>query len=191
MEGAAEGERDAAAFLPAIRFTPADLTANRRGELTVDQQLRLEGIAGARTRWANTTTKWTVAGLVALFGVGLVIELRNGAPAFAFLTFTGLAAFFAVAVVMGNRSTRGLRNRRLSMADGVAELAVESRQFSVRGGRYTAYELQLRGGTGRRVFPFNDQASLDEMPAGQWLRLYFLETTPFPVVLSYEVVPRT
>ena len=84
-----------AAFLPPIRFTEADLVANRRGELTVDQQIQLEGVAGARTRWANSTTTWSVVGLVALFGVGLVIELRNGAPAVALLSFAGIVVFFA------------------------------------------------------------------------------------------------
>ena len=190
MEGAGEGQRDAHAFLPPIRFTEADLIANRRGELTVDQQIHLDGVAGARTRWANNTTKWTVAGLVVLFGVGLGIEVRNGVPVFALVSFAAVAAFLAAGIYASNRSIRGLPNKRLSWAEGVAEHVVESRQFSVRGGRYIAYELQLRGGTGRKVFPFSDQASLDELPADEWLRVYFLANPPYPMILSYEVVPR-
>jgi hypothetical protein len=188
MEGAEEGERDAQAFLPPIRFTPADLTANRRGELTVDQQIRLEDLAQRRTRWSNTTTKWMVLGLVVLFGVGLAMEAGNGAPVFAFVSFAGVAAFLAVGVVVSNRSTRGLRNRQVLLAEGLAKHVVETRPFDVHGAKYVAYELQLEGGTGRRVFPFNDQASLDEVPAGQWLRVYFLDNTPYPNILSYEVV---
>ena len=89
-----------------------------------------------------------------------------------------------------NRGTRGLPNRRLSFAEGVAEAVVEERTWSVHGGKYLAYELKLEGGTGRTTFPFNDQASLEEIPAGRWLRVYFLENQPYPMILSYETVPR-
>jgi hypothetical protein len=187
------GEEQApySAYLPAIRFTPADVAANRRGELTVDQQIRLDGIAVGRTRGAASTAKWGGLMIAVLLGAGLVIELANGGSVVGpVVAMAGMGAFFAAAIAFTYRSSSGLRNRRLSLAEGVGEAVVEQRPWTSRTNRlYTAYELQLRGGRGRRAFPFNDQASLDEVPTGQWLRVYFLENTPYPIVLSYEVVP--
>jgi hypothetical protein len=191
VEGAGEAEHEPGwPHLPAIRFTAADVGANRRGELSVDQQIRLDEIAGGRTRWATWMTKWTVGGLVVLLGVGLANELRKGdVPPFALLSFGTVVLFLAGAVVVSYRTSRGLPDRRVLTTEGLAQHVVERRRYSVHGGWYTAYELHLPSGTRRRTFPFNDQASLDAVPAGQWLRVNYLELKPYPMILSYEVVP--
>jgi hypothetical protein len=178
------------AYLPPIQFTEADLVANRRGELTVDQQLRLGEVAGLRTRVASSNASWGVVMVVVLFGAGVAIEWDSGAPIGAWLTFGALLVAFLVTVTLVRRSSSGLANRQLSFAEGVATPVVEQRPWGAKGRRYTVHELQLQGGSGRRAFPFADQASLDEVPAGQWLRVYFLENPPYPMILSYEVVPR-
>jgi hypothetical protein len=176
-------------YLPAIRFTPADLVANRRGELTVDQQIRLGEIAVGRTRGAAQTAKWGALMVAALLGVGVIIEIRKGeAPIGAYLVVAGLGLFFAAAIAVGYRQGRGLKNWNVSTAEGLADAVIEERPWTNRaaGITYTAYELVVQGGAGRWVFPFNDQASLDAVPTRRWLRVYFLANQPFSIILSYE-----
>jgi hypothetical protein len=185
VEGEGEEQPDSV-YLPAIRFTPADLVANRRGELTVDQQIRLGEIAVGRTRGAAQTAKWGALMIAALLGVGVVIEARKGeAPIGAYLVVAGLGLFFAAAIAVTYRGSRGLKNWNVSTAEGQAEAVVEERAIG-QGGRYTAYELQVRGGRHRWAFTFADQASLDAVPTGGWLRVYFLANQPFSIILSYE-----
>ena len=181
-------EQPDSVYLPAIRFTDADLISNRRGELTVDQQIRLGEIAAGRTRGAAQGAKWAVVMVAAIVGVGLVIEIRKGeAPVGAYLAVGGLCLFFAAAIAIGYREGRGLRNWQVSTAEGLAVPVVEQRP--AQGARYTAHELHVEGGRHRWVFTMNDQASLDAVPLGQWVRVYFLANQPFSIILSYEVVP--
>jgi hypothetical protein len=181
------------AYVPDLRFTEADLAANRRGVLTASQEAVVAGLEAERRRGARMTLRWTLAVVAVLLVAGAVVELARGTSVGGLvvgllIAGAGLGVVLLVAALSPRVLSRDLWARRIGVAEGEADPLVEE-AWAKHVGRYQRYELRLRDGSGRSLFRLGNQRSIDQFTPGRRYRVYYLEDRPFPVLLSFEEAP--
>ncbi len=179
-------------YLPNVAYSEADLEANRQGMLTPDQFQIVEAVYQARQRGANQTYKLFAIWIPLLLIVGMVIEYnQSGKSPGAFLPgalpmmlviggFMALLVF--VAWLFGTINARDARDKRISVAEGKAQ--VLEKEAHSRGSSSMRYELRLNG----RLFRFANHASIAHFEDGKSYRVYYIKYYPFPLMLSAEMV---
>lgn len=183
--------------MPEVSFTAADVAENRQGRLTPRQVERLRLANEARRHDAYKVTVWFLGFFVVLLVVGGLIEFnRQPANIDQFLArqgpifiFVGLAmlGMLGVSLVAGYALVANLRNYRISVAEGVADVLVQ--HAYARGMSYTRYELRLRRGRGViKLFRLGNERYLTNLERGARYRVYYVAVSQLPIILSAEKI---
>jgi hypothetical protein len=181
-----------------LKFTDADLKANREGHLSDAQQKRLD----ADVDMIQRHSKYMLWGYGLMFGVIALIALINGvreassaninqlissSDATGFVVMIGLFVFMAA--IMGGSywwSMCGLTHSKIRIIEGTAD--VISTYTTVKGMRVPLNRLRIhRGWFSRFTFHFQDAESLRYFKNGRRYRVYYLPYA-MPQALSAEEI---
>jgi hypothetical protein len=180
-----------------LKFTPEDLEANRRGELTDAQQKRLDEQIDMLQRHNKWMIRFFGAMFLVMMGIGMVMTFNeaglDGNPALTNSDLTGLGVMvvlliFMFAVVIGGTwwGMRGLTHGAVRSVEGTAK--VISTYTTVRGMRVPMHRLKLRRNLFRTfTIYFQDAGSLKHFKHGTRYRLYYL-AYGMPYALSAEEI---
>ncbi len=156
----------------------------------------VEAAYAAREVGARQTSRAFVIWIPLLMLVGLVVEHgRQGKSLAEFLPsvlpmIAVIAGFLAVLVGIAwgfsQWNSRDARNKRISTAEGVAQVVVKP--DNTRYARYMRYQVKLRRGLFRTTFRFANAESIANFAAGERYRVYYIKYYPFPLVLSAEII---
>lgn len=119
-------------YIPDVSFTPEDAASNRQGKLTPSQEEMLTLANMTRRRDARKVTIGFLLFFAGLLVIGAIIEYARQpvsldqfvvrqAPIFG-LMVVGMLVLLGVAFVGGYLVGGNLRNRRISVAEGAAQL---------------------------------------------------------------------
>jgi hypothetical protein len=184
-------------FMPDLTFTAEDVAANRQGMLTRQQEQTVDNAYQWRRQGRGKTLRFFMWWIPGILIVGFVIEalqstkpfgefLSNQLPTIAFVVAL-LIFLFSLIAGLDYWLSRDIRQRRISMAEGIAQTA--EREMSSRGFSYIEYQLRLKNGFGRgKYFRFANAASLAHFESGKSYRVYYVKFYPFPIVLSFETL---
>ena len=164
-----EGSDLQAILAEVFEFSPADILANRTGEISAAQKARI-----TKTHYANSRAAWELFFII--FGLGLLgfsaeMIRRGNMGVKALLTYFGVTAFFGLIVwafifYYRHQMKRTLREGRAQLVEGTIQLITErgektqSRYFCVDNHRFRIDEykhfvaLQQSGVTGRKVIAY-------------------------------------
>ena len=183
--------------MPTFSYTDADVEANRQGYLTQDQFEIVEMVYQARERGARQTYKLFAIWIPLLIIVGIVIEYtRSGKSLGEFLPNAlpivivvggGMGLLVLASAVFSSINARDARDKRISVAEGVAQVIEKS--ANSRYTRSMRYELVLsRGAFKKQLFRFANHESIAHFEQGTSYRVYYIKYYPFPLMLSAEVI---
>ncbi len=180
-------------YLPDFAYTEADVQANRQGLLTAEQAQIIEAVYQARQRGVRLTFRLFAIWIPVLLVVGMVIEYNNSGKsldgflpdALPIMLLVGGGLTFILFLAWGYSylNARDARDKRVSMAQGVAKVLEQEAQYRNRS-PYMRYELRLNG----RLFRFANHASIAHFEEGKTYRVYYIKYNPFPLMLSAELV---
>lgn len=184
-------------YVPDFTFTPQDLAANRMGYLTPNQEQLVENIVQARQRDSRRTALWMIVFYGILMVIGLVIEFNNQNENLGIfiqkqgILFLLITLFFLVILgisyLYGFWIGRDARAKRIRVVNGIAYLLMD--EARMRGGtRYMRYELRIKRGMTRKLFRFGNARSLEFFEQGAAYRVYYIDYSPFQIVLSAEKI---
>lgn len=178
-----------------LKFTDADLKANRSGYLTENQRAEVQstlayyGQVGKRTMWGFALI------IPVLMGIGLLIESNNSAipmtawlPGYAIFS-AAIFAFVMAASAFGRFNTyrrgRDAREELISQVEGIVKLKIAPRST---WNRYPSFSLSVinRGGMGLTVFRFSSEKFAKYFVEGERYRVYYLRFPPLHIALSAE-----
>jgi hypothetical protein len=173
-------------------FTPADVSANRQGQLTAEQENLVASIHQFRQRGTRRTVIAFIVFFFVLMVIGAGIELskwdgtlsdfgREMGPIF--LMIAGIfAAILTIGAISSLIVAQDAKRRRVSVAEGKARI------FSgIVYGRYMRHQLILtQGMLPRTTFRFAAEPPLRQFKEGTRYRVYYIKFYPLPIILSAE-----
>lgn len=178
-----------------LKFTDADLKANRSGYLTEEQRREVQSTVAFYQR-VGKRTMWGFALFIpVLMGLGLLLDSGNSSiPMTAWLPGYAIfsAAMFAFAMAASAfhrfntyRQGRDAREEIISQVEGIVKLKIAPRST---WNRYPAYTLTVvnRGGIGVTVFRFSNERFAQYFVEGERYRVYYIRYSPIHIALSVE-----